>query len=143
MLTWIHLKCLGLFLFFLGFHFPINHVYYGFFFFFLDHIHCIWKFPGQGSNPCHSSGKAESLTFWAMRKVVDFSVLKMKKEDGKNRLKYFGFPTSVSIHSICSPFKLYFLFISQFSYVLWNMPWLIASWVKYKYTPQAEGCSRP
>ena len=36
-----------------------------FFFFFLGffgHAHGMWKFPGQDSNPCHSSDNAGSLT---------------------------------------------------------------------------------
>ena len=32
------------------------------FFFFFDHTHKMWKFPGQGLNPCHSSDNARSLT---------------------------------------------------------------------------------
>ena len=31
----------------------------GFLFCFFDHAHGIWKFLGQGSNPCHSSGLSQ------------------------------------------------------------------------------------
>lgn len=49
-------------------------IYLNFFFFFC-HTHSMWKFPGQGSNPCHSSDlnhisdNAESLTHWATREL--------------------------------------------------------------------------
>ena len=45
------------------------------FFFFLDHTHGMWKFPGQGlnlrhsSNQSYSSDNTGSLTHWAKREL--------------------------------------------------------------------------
>ena len=42
------------------------------FFFFLNvgHTQGMWKFQGQGSNPCHSSDNAGSLAHWASRELL-------------------------------------------------------------------------
>ena len=47
--------------FFLGFFF--------FFFFFFGHAHGVWKFPGQGSNPCHRSDNAKAPIHCSTREL--------------------------------------------------------------------------
>ena len=57
-------------------------VYYCFsFYFILFFWSCrgIWKFLGQGSNPCHSSDNARSLTCWATREHLVFVLLIIRK----------------------------------------------------------------
>ena len=39
---------------------------------FFGHDHGIWKFPGQGLNPCHSRDNTGSLTCWTTREVFCF-----------------------------------------------------------------------
>ena len=51
----------NLFYFLQGTHCHLNLLYL-FTFFSFGHTHSMWKFPGQGSNPYHSSGDAEYLT---------------------------------------------------------------------------------
>ena len=56
------------------------------FFFFFGHAHSMWKFQGQGSNPCHSghlsqsSDTTRSLAHWATRELylVTFEVLQLQ-----------------------------------------------------------------
>ena len=55
-----------------------------FFFFFFGHICGMWKFPGQGSNPCHSSNpshcseNARSLTCCTHKRTPQFDNLYFK-----------------------------------------------------------------
>lgn len=39
-------------------------------FFFFGHAHTMWKFLGQGSNPCHRSDNARSLTHGIRRELL-------------------------------------------------------------------------
>ena len=42
--------------------YPMGQLFGSVGFFFFPSAHSLWKFPGQGSNSCHSRDNAESLT---------------------------------------------------------------------------------
>ena len=46
-----------------------------FFFFFFGQTHGMWKFLGQGSNPCHRCGNTESITCYTTQRLPIWSFL--------------------------------------------------------------------
>ena len=59
--------------------------------FIFGHAHCTWKFPGQGSNPSHSSDKAKSSTTRLPRKSPNLSALNAEVDYIKNKYKFYYF----------------------------------------------------
>ena len=68
------------------------------------HTHDMWNFPGQGSNPSHSSNNARYLTCWATRELPNDDFVGITLVD----LQYFfHFPYWVTI-------------VEPKMFVLWN-----------------------
>lgn len=59
------------------------------FFFHLGHTHSMWMFPGQASNPSHSSRNAAPLTRFATRELLDHFTWFWGKE-GTRGLRFSG-----------------------------------------------------
>ena len=54
---------------------PWRQVSYMHLFLLFGHAHGMQKYPGQGSNPCHSSNNAGYLTCWATRELHKLTIL--------------------------------------------------------------------